>query len=132
MFLLTSILITSCETALVYDRQTLLNIRVAFETARTDTCASPRIDACSCIFPACQCRHLTDLPWKRKRWRKARWSCSAAEIFRLPAVCRDWDDPWVTSSLAFAGCIVSLASSSCPQPCFSALLSSACSSRWSK
>ncbi len=48
-----------------------MDIRVAFETARTDTCAfRPSPPPTYSYFPLHQNRHVTDLPWKKKHRRK--------------------------------------------------------------
>lgn len=83
-----SIFITGCKMALVYDRQTLMDIRVAFETARTDTCAfRPSPPPTYPYFPSHQYQHVTDLPWKKKHRRKrgkragvAVWLRSSADL----------------------------------------------------
>ncbi len=71
MFLCVSFLITSCKMVLVYDHQTLMDIRVAVETARCDICV-PRTSSLPThsYLPLHHCWHLADLPWKRKRRRK--------------------------------------------------------------
>lgn len=62
---------TSCKMVLVYDRQTLMDIRVAVETARCDICM-PRTSSLPTrsYLPLHHCWRRADLPWKRKRWRK--------------------------------------------------------------
>lgn len=54
MFLCMSFLITSCKMALMYDRQTLMNIRVAVETFRCDICL-PYPSSSSTYHPVYQC-----------------------------------------------------------------------------
>lgn len=72
--------------ALVYDRQTLMDIRVAFETARTNTCAfRPSPPSTYSYFPSHQYRHVADLAWKKKCWRKRRKCAGVAVGLRSSA-----------------------------------------------
>ncbi len=59
------------DEVLVYDRQTLMDIRVAVETARCDICM-PRTSSLPTLsyLPLHHCWRRADLPWKRKRRRK--------------------------------------------------------------
>lgn len=92
MILYLSFVITGCNMLLVYDRQTLLNIRMAIDSAKSDIAAPVRIPLPALSYlPPHLCWHPANFPWRRRRRRKrGKWGGAAVWLKSLtqsPPMC---------------------------------------------